>query len=83
MKPSLLFLLLILASHAGAQTYTVTDLGALNGSPTYATAINDIGVISAADGDFGARVDLEKWDRHDGCRIIWRLGQSRARRRHG
>ncbi len=30
---------------ASAQTYQVSDLGLLNGSPTYATAINDNGVV--------------------------------------
>ena len=28
-----------------AQTYSVTDLGSLNGAPTYATAINDDGIV--------------------------------------
>ena len=34
-----------LAAVARAQTYQVTDLGALNGAPTFATAINDDGVV--------------------------------------
>ena len=35
-----------LASSAFAQTFTVTDLGALNGAPTYATSINENGAIA-------------------------------------
>ena len=46
MKSLSLLCLLVFAAVAQAQTFTVTDLGALNGSPTYATAINDHGVIS-------------------------------------
>lgn len=44
--PLLLAALLVASVSAFAQTYTVTDLGALNGAPTYATSINDNGVIS-------------------------------------
>ncbi len=46
------FLLLILAAvlslsaSVHAQTYSVTDLGSLNGAPTFATAINDNGVAA-------------------------------------
>lgn len=28
-----------------AQTYQITDIGLLNGAPTYATAINDDGIV--------------------------------------
>ena len=37
--------LLFLASFARAQTYQVTDIGLLDGAPTYATAINDDGIV--------------------------------------
>ena len=43
--PAVLGLLAFTVSSV-AQTYHVTDLGALNGAPTYATSISDNGVIS-------------------------------------
>ena len=76
MKSLSFLFLLALAVAAPAQTFTVTDLGALNGSPTYATAINDHGVISGFSQPTLASARAWIWKNGTGFTDVGSLGGS-------